>query len=360
VVFLLLAIGTLALLGCAYVNYSRERSRLNLCQSRLLKLGMATGLADQTWGHLPAGTWGQAAAMPVNEWRDAANSGSWWRSNHVSALGLLAPFFDDLNLPYAVPTSGEFVNQEASHEALLRELRERGSQRIPSFLCPSDGVVVAEGNDTVNKQVPTGQRIDWAIATQPLSVDEDSPTDDDDMGVAWLAEQQWTSQPPGKLIAATNYLGNAGLSGGDCDDPNSRFAAYRGPLRSRSETRRSEIVDGQSVTMLFGESVGRMNNTGAERQVQFWWRGGLGIGRGAADRAQIWESAYYRDYPWLTGVAGGSPVGFSSQHPGGVGVVMVGGETLIVTREIHAPIWFAYCGMADTQESAELTAESKR
>jgi prepilin-type N-terminal cleavage/methylation domain-containing protein/prepilin-type processing-associated H-X9-DG protein len=236
------------------VQKVREAANRSRCQNHLKQLAVAAHAYESEYGSLPPGYLGPKINI-CNGFSDPYNT---------SYLGVLA-----LMLPY--------LEQEALYRQLILEDDPAGRNRwfsvtanlrasqyaVRLFLCPS--------ND--ENAVPTGgvnimhHRYNRNTAAMPPARDpQDFATG---TGNGYLgpytyaaADNSYPSPPPARF-GRTHYFGVNGTWGaGDHTNtaapyPGMALSAYAGAFYDRSKVRvGSDVSDGASNTLMFGESVG--------------------------------------------------------------------------------------------------------
>jgi prepilin-type processing-associated H-X9-DG protein len=134
--------------------------------------------------------------------------------------------------------------------------------------------------------------------------------------------------PDARTLGRTNYLGVAGILGRNAtaahplflnpDNSEVNFQKYDGIFGNRTPVRITDITDGSSNTLMFGECVGGVSVGNPDFQLAWMGCGALGtrlgLGRGGL--------------PYEKG--GANWVRFSSFHPGGVQFAMADGSVRLL------------------------------
>jgi hypothetical protein len=142
--------------------------------------------------------------------------------------------------------------------------------------------------------------------------------------------RQWLGENGANAIGRTNYLGMAGW----CDTIPAICGRFAGAFTNRSETRLSEVEDGQTATLAFGEAVGGWDKTGTVYELSYSWMGagalvsvaGL-VPEGAANRPDRFQ--------------------FSSEHEGVVLFVSLDGHVGPLKRDIDKSVFRSMSGIRD-------------
>ena len=332
-------IGVLLLLALPAIQSIRELARNATCRNNLRQIGLAVANFEAARESLPVGTLGFGGSYIVSgtqysNWLEPASSGYWRNMQHTSSLFQLAPWiglqslFDSAErvLANEQTTYAEFRGGNPGTPDWIGELP--GVRRglftvVPDFLCPSDSLESAKSQGALA-----------FIASQPAFATDVSMDGLLGMVTAWELEQP----------AGTNYLANAGAHSAGV--PSSfRPDGYTGPFRSRRAVQLAAIRDGQSNTVLYGESLGGIQN---KRRTHFhsWMLGGLARGRGGLP----WMSDYDPSLPELL-LFGDSqwahPGGFGSMHPSVVNFVLVDGAVRSLSRGMDFMALYGMCGISD-------------
>jgi len=185
------------------------------------------------------------------------------------------------------------------------------------------------------------------------------PSDDPyDYKTAGVIDAYWTEQgsiwidylwnPPLEIdpIGLTNYIGCAGAKG-DAVDDSALMQKYAGVFLKNGRARISDIKDGTSNTLLFGETL-----AGAEY--------------GARDFALTWAGSgcMPTSYELVDNKNNPSPqwYNFSSKHPGIVQFAIGDGSVRRITkvgaRNLGSPRWYAFMG-ASGKRDGDVVDESQ-
>ena len=126
------------------------------------------------------------------------------------------------------------------------------------------------------------------------------------------------------VLGRTHYLGIAGVMG-EIGVPSSD--RWKGVFSNRSRSRFSDLRDGTSNTLLFGENVGGYSDTDPDRYHAFSWTG-CGLAATAWGFGEDW-------YHW------------TSRHPGVVPFCLADGSVRAISETIDRDVFEAASGMAD-------------
>jgi prepilin-type N-terminal cleavage/methylation domain-containing protein len=286
-------IGVLVALLLPAVQMARESARRTQCANHLRQLGLAAHNFHSSNDRLPPGYLGPVP--PVD-----------------------SPPFDDQFLgviPYLLP----YLEAQSVHERIEIDMhvdrRAAGGwwanaatwfaaqSRIKVLLCPSD--------DPYSSQ--TGTFVGLHTYFDPPA------------GVVWLNALFMPSGAGGQALGRTNYLGCAGGMG----VPNNPYwDRYRGPFYNRSKIRLTDITDGTSQTLLFGEALGGVYS--GQRLYSHSW-----MGSGALPLAWGLQNREYNR--------------FSSWHPGIVQFCLADGAVRAIAVEIDDSALIGLGGIEDRE-----------
>lgn len=274
-------IGVLVALLLPAVQSAREAARRMQCGSQLRQIGLAAHNFHDTNGKFPPGYLGP---IPHASYQDFPSN-----QQYVGVLAYLLPFteqtpsFNQITTNLRVDqTDNAWFNNPSTTAA--------GKVRIKSFECPSADLyghslgVTA----TINLHL-TGSTLDCEIVLFP------------------------TSSTSAKDLGRTTYLGVSGYFG---NIPS--VLADQGVFSNRSETRFSDITDGTSNVLLFGEATGGRDLVTKRRQV-----------------GHSWMASSVLTTAW--GLKNGDAFDFSSEHPNVVQFCLADGSVRKVVRNVdHA------------------------
>ena len=299
-------IGILVAVLLPAINAAREAARRMQCANNLRQLGVAAYTFHSAHGRLPPGYLGPARLGPNFDF----NNAQW-----IGALAYLLPHleeqlaFDQINLDVELDTA--IVEHSWYPHKATRQL---ANQDLNCFLCPSVANSRSLGSITwvhTFASTKAGPRVTQFFLKG--NVTPGDPTRRDNIG-------------------ATNYAGCTGRHGA-IGEPKSD--AHRGAFTNRSHVRFDDIKDGASKTLLFGEIIGRAENssTGKWGHEGDRWRPYAWIGIGAMPHGDSIGD------PWLGGH------GFDSRHPGVVLFCYADGSVHPVAKDIDTATLVALGGI---------------
>jgi hypothetical protein len=144
-------------------------------------------------------------------------------------------------------------------------------------------------------------------------------------------------------FAITNYAPNIGgiaITRTIAQNLVANWTGFYGPTRSRNADRIEGMIDGSSNVVLYGESLGIINQAMDQNWRYSLVLGGFGLGR---------PDAYGMPGQFETFATASSSafIQFGSAHPGVVNVVRGDGSTLSVNRQVDDRQCGRFCGVAD-------------
>jgi prepilin-type N-terminal cleavage/methylation domain-containing protein len=222
------------------VQKVREAGSRITCANNLHQLGLACHNYESAYGKFPPGYLG-----PIPNERPYGDE-----VDQVQQIGLI---------PYLLP----YIEQENIYRQLQIEFDPRkigapwysnptncelAKTRIKLLECPSDNV----NEDRATNGTLLAYHV-WNFSG-PIIPNQNDNTNDDSV----------YADPA--IVASPNYFGCAGLAGGGTSQ---FWSKYEGIFTNRSQTRVSDITDGTSNTLLFGEWLGGRAN--GQRSYQAAW-----------------------------------------------------------------------------------------
>lgn len=272
------------------VQKVREAAARMSCQNNLHQIALASMNFESTNGRLPPGGL-VSANSPANPWWSPPTSGPF-----TGLLGFLLPFMEQNNVYNQIDPQyfnfttsvGAWAYMPASPASsdgnLTGNYNKILNAQIKAYLCPSD--------DAQGATVSTGI---WDMLGMPAGTN--SITAD------------YVMQTPnyGAELGCTNYIANAGYL------YNILSPIYQGPYINNSKTKLTEITDGTSNTLGFGESLGGTYNN---RDFKIAWMGSAAL-------PTAWGLPNDSGAAWVT---------FSSKHAGVVNFSMCDGSVRTLAK----------------------------
>ena len=256
------------------VQQAREAARKAQCQNNLKQLGLAAHNFHSTYDRLPPG--GNVMADAVTG-HYAAGDWKWtWDVPHVGGLAYLLPYLDQQPIYANLPLELRAFDREYSSSDTLDtgakslkwwslrwrkpdtpqdDVWDMAFARIPGLLCPSTDAYDGSERIVITTVVGGYDENDFLIFTGGFGFNGT------------------TSQ-----LGRTCYLGNAGAGRG-----NTQFDRFAGPFLNTQEVSLTDVKDGTSNTLLYGETVGQIGewdaanavvNTGVHKGKYAWMGSG--------------------------------------------------------------------------------------
>lgn len=296
-------IGILVALLLPAVQAARESARRTQCGSQLKQLGLAAHNFDSSFRHLPPGYLGPLPPVAVP---DSQNR---FHDQLVGVIPYLLAYLEaasvreriEVNMRVDKHVAGGWWSDTATWAA--------AQARIKLLVCPSDNPYRSD----------TGTFV--ALHT---FFDDQSATPQ-----VWLNAMYISNANHGDALGRTNYVG----CGGGMGEPNNAYwDRFRGPLTNRSQNRLTDIRDGTSNTLMFGEALGSEPSGGRRYSHSWMGSGSLPVDWGLQNR----------DYNR-----------FSSLHPGIVQFCLADGSVRAVSVEIADESLISLGGIADGEVAGE-------
>ena len=320
-------IGVLVALLLPALQTAREASRRMNCASNIRSIALAAHNFESTNKQLPPGYLG---AIPNDDWANHQTSEQW-----AGVLAWLLPYIEQTNVyqlfPITPQTSAPFVlDVKASNQSNLAWYQNStvftaAQTKIKTFLCPSTNAY--ENRQGISAAIdvwygPKGYTFDIA-SYNPA-----------------------TASAGTQNLGRTNYVGSAGYMGSVLNGKgvDLSYAEIRcGVFYNRSTTRFSDIPDGTSNTLLFGEVTGGVErdpgqpgNTPAGYRVRRYGLTWMGAGVFPTAFGFGATPGYYKDwYAW------------GSEHPGVAHFAMADGSVKRVSTNIDLTTFIYISGKHD-------------
>jgi len=329
---LLVVIGIIGVLfGLLFpaVQSVREAARSTSCKNNLRQLGLAASQFNSVHQHLPPGALGfkeyitVPAEISIDEWMsDETHPMHWNKTQHISSLVYLLPYLDLTALNDLFPRRSLTWSSHDVWPGDTPAVIDAVNHRLPLVECPSDNLE----HDTNHV----------AVAYQSTFR---SPPDVAQTSIFMVILEQTLE----RTFHPTSYLGCAGAHSGGAI-PVAEKRGFTGAFSVRKRTRLAEITDGLSQTMLYGETIGLIQD--GERKLHASWAfGAMGRGRGGVP----WEAVVHPERPefFLGDSKYANIYGFGSKHPMTINVCLADGSAHSISRAIDLTTWYRLCGRAD-------------
>lgn len=309
------------------VQAVRESARRTACLNNLRGLGLATSSFESAHRKLPPGYLGFKGYLNVpsdlalGEFTGNPAQPFFWKNmQSTSALVFLLPHLEQVHLQDLFPRESRNPNTVSAWPGDLKSVADAAQTELPEFLCPSDGL-----------GLPSKGSI---VALHSAIVHE---------GGIFRFDGFLPSVVPDSQFKSSNYVACSGAySGGRI--PVLELRKFDGAFGSREQTRFSQIRDGLSHSVLFGENIGLVEN-GQRITSNSWAFSAMGRGRGAAAWGEVFDPISGSFF--LGDSTASDPVGFGSTHPGQVNTCMADGSVKSVSRSVDLTTWYELCGIAD-------------
>ena len=320
------------------IQAARESARSITCRNHLRNLSLAVTQYEGAMGRLPPGTlsfdtllfdddqslYGRYADNPNYEFY-------WKKTQNTSWLGYVLEFIEMKDLSQSFPT-GAFA-ASTRHACAIDDpaVREAIQIHLPIAYCPSDNL----RDDIKNFQMVAAVRAQSARTASAGLVGVNGEPD------GFLYEADPVIPDLTGNFAGTNYIGCCGAYATE-SHPQVRPFGYSGALINGHGIPMARITDGQSNTVLIGESLGEVEQ-GGRKSAFVWAYGGVGCGRGGTGWLETLRGPEY----FLGDSKYSNRHGFGSYHPTTVNVAFVDGSVHAIYRGISVEVWYSLCGRAD-------------
>jgi prepilin-type processing-associated H-X9-DG protein len=284
------------------VQKVRESANRLACQNNLKQLGLAAhGYHDRN-GEFPPGRLGPKD--PPVPFYVAGYPGPWWdwclTAPHVGVIAFLLTDLDQKGIADQM----QFDWNSTTPWWQSPNNMTMAFSRLAVLQCPSDNLYGGVSDGVISMQY-----------LDPLA--------------GYKGLQFFAGGLVANRLGLTNYMGVNGTLGQGA--PGSKWEHWAGIFYNRSRTRLTDVLDGTSQTLLFGEGLGAVTN--GERQQAWSWIGAGATGTGSG----------------LRGPRNAGNINFASRHPGVVQFCFADGAVKGLRRDgtawamsgydIPAPDW---------------------
>jgi prepilin-type N-terminal cleavage/methylation domain-containing protein/prepilin-type processing-associated H-X9-DG protein len=298
----------------------REAANRMSCANNLKQIGLAAMNYESVYGRLPPGYLGPKPNIHSTGAFGDGNQDKVLNASHVGVLRYLLPYLEQTAIDSQLKATSDvnviFPPGGPDPEWVrINPDWTLAHATINTFRCPSS-----------NDAVPSGMGI--LIHTwQPPGIDGNGTGNTAGGAVLFFYQP---SEVGALTLGRTNYLGVAGILGRNATPahpyfknppPDNSFVncqKYEGIFGNRTPIKLTDITDGTSNTLMFGECLGGQSVGGFDFQLAWMGCGALGtrlgLGRGGI--------------PYTKG--GSNWVRFSSFHPGGVQFCLADGSVRLI------------------------------
>ena len=287
------------------VQQAREAARRTQCKNRLKQIALAAQTFHDNRNVLPPGYLGP---IPVGTRNNNSNIGTF---QQIGVLVFLLPFMELNNLEKQVRVI-KILDQPGPAWWRDAVSWNTAHYNIPAFICPTAS--------------PFDNELGTTATTNTFGP----------AGGNWGTLELWYfSHPTGTNLGRTNYVGVSGVLG--MVPVNNGWYPYHGPLGNRTKFKLSEITDGSSYTLLFGEHTGGIHVIG-NRDRHLFSHSWIGTGT----------------MPVAWGLDGKEWYRFSSDHNEQVNFAMADGSVQTINVNMDISKFRNHAGMEERQPTEGL------
>jgi prepilin-type N-terminal cleavage/methylation domain-containing protein/prepilin-type processing-associated H-X9-DG protein len=300
------------------VQKVREASNRIVCSNNLKQLGLAAMNYESSYGRLPPGYLG-----PKPNWHYPDDSGGGqmkaFNASNIGVLVYLLPYVEQDNISRQLKAVSD-VNHDFPYPQPPPPNQPQWWRIQPDWTLAHTNIKLFRCPSVPDYTPTTGVGI--ALHTdKPAWIPGPNPGPSAGLSVLiYFALTGISAVPEAATLGRTNYLGVSGSIGRDATrshptvGPGADLAQFDGVFGNRTPIKVSDILDGTSNTLMFGEDIGGEGVGSIDFALAWMGCGALGTSRGLG-RGGV---------PFLEG--GSRYSRFSSNHPGGVQFCMADGS----------------------------------
>jgi prepilin-type N-terminal cleavage/methylation domain-containing protein len=257
------------------VQKVRDAAARTQCQNNLKQIALAAMNYESAYKYLPPG----GLTSPNGNAGSAANWGAGYRGPMTSVLAIILPFMEQDNIykqfpqlyfdPKGASAPWAYSTAPYSGDGNSTGILPGTQARIKAYECPADNPnepTPPSLGGIIDFYAP-GDDCSWAFNAGSVCIDYiydlDHPSNP-------AYDPAQAARQPG----ATNYIGCAGGLGSYTGLANPTYLLYPGLYYPNSKVKITDISDGTSNTLAFGESLGGNNQP---RDFHISWMGASGM-----------------------------------------------------------------------------------
>ncbi len=292
------------------VQAAREAARRTECTNKLRQLGLAAINYHAAHRVFPPGYLGSVPPLPVVD--KSVND------QYFGVIPFLLPFLEHTNNYRLIEPQLLSVDRSMAPWWTDDGSWKSAQYRLNDLLCPS------APDEITGSAANTGLLPGRALVAE-IHTYYQAP-------FAYISGMAYFDGSSINALGLTHYLGCAGMFG-VINQP--YYDRYRGIFTNRSKIKLSNLTDGTSKTLMFGEAFGQLrydtnftNITGHDLVYGFSW---MGCGT----------------LPVYWGLGEGVWYEFSSMHPGQVPFCFADGSVHLLSKDTSLPVIYALGGICD-------------
>lgn len=340
-------VGVLVGLLLPAVQAAREASRKLQCSNNLKQLGLAAHIFESTYKRFPPGALTPGPQPPAGLYPKDPLNAQFSLHSGIGHLTYLLPYLEQTAIYHGIDSSVN-LNPDTSGVGAAFGSQQHMQNRywwytdawkhvhytLPTLLCPSDSHVGTESSIIL------------------VRAETSAPNELPEIGYyrEITANAEWH-----RTVGKTNYLGcggRNGLTGSKAVDATTTIGlpcdTLTGIFSIRSKTRMTNILDGASHTLLFGEVTGAFRNAAnrSGRWMSFWFP----CNGPMFTRYMVPVSTQDPNDPtwgFIHSVQLPGALKFSSMHHGFLNACYGDGSVKSLSLNMDSKLWLTTGGMAD-------------